>query len=269
MPSSSTTPWTEHGSIQFVPIEAIGVDSTLNPRRRLVDIEDLAASIREHGLLQPLVVRPDPDDGERYLLVAGHRRMAAMRLLAERTEPATTARIPVLVRNEHADQAYVLALVENLQREDLSPREEAEALGRLVRERRWTTRQVAAAVYRSQAYVSRRLRVYEDKALRALVLADELSVSVAEELLAADQEKRASLAKRAVREQWDQKRARAESRGHTGAFHPQLRAHVHEIRDLVAHTSLSTGERQLLRQLAEFLLSHVSNQTSPESSPRL
>jgi hypothetical protein len=104
--------------------------------------------------------------------------------------------------------------------------------------------------------------VYDDRALRSLVLDDRLPVSIAEELLAADAEKRPELAKRAVREQWDQKRARAEARGHTAAFHPQLRAHIHEIRELVSKASLSVGERRQLRQLGEFLLGHVP---SPES----
>ncbi len=60
----------------------------------------------------------------------------------------------------------MLALVENLQREDLSPREESQALARLVRKRNWTTVQVADAIKRSRSYVSKRLRVYEDKSLR-------------------------------------------------------------------------------------------------------
>jgi ParB family chromosome partitioning protein len=205
-----------------------------------------------------LVVRRDSERQGKYHLIAGHRRLAALKLLADRDPRKSRSQVPVVVREEDIDQAYLLTLVENLQREDLSPREEAEALGRLVRKRRWTTRQVAAAIHRSQPYVSRRLRVYEDKILRTLVLDNRLPVSIAEELLAADSEKRPELAKRALREHWDQKRARAEARGYTAAFHPELRGHIQVIRALVANASLSTGERQQLRQLGELLLTQIS-----------
>ena len=256
----------ERGTILAVPLEAITVDPASNPRRRLVDIEELAASIQSHGLLQPLVVRRDPDDNGQYRLVAGHRRMAALKLLADRHPRTALSAIPVVVRDESAEEAYLLTLVENLQREDLSSREEADALGRLVRERRWTTRQVAAAIHRSQPYVSRRLRVYDDKVLRALVLGNQLPISVAEELLAADPEQRTELARQAAREQWDQKRARAEARGYSAAFHPQLRVQIRQIRELVANTTLSVGERQLLLQFGQYLLRQVQPVERPPAS---
>jgi hypothetical protein len=66
------------------------------------------------------------------------------------------------------------------------------------------------------------------------------------------------LVKRVLREQWDRKRARAETRGYTAAFHPELRRHIHEIRALVANASLSLDERQQLRQLGELLLTQIS-----------
>jgi ParB family chromosome partitioning protein len=252
-PEAGLTPLTR-GTIQHVPIESIIVEDSANPRRRLFGIDALAASIQEHGLLQPLVVRQNGDARGRYYLVAGHRRMAALQVLAQTDPGRGEQRVPVMVREEEPHQAYLLTLIENLQRDDLSPREEAEALGRLVRERGWSTRQVAAAIHRSQAFVSRRLRVYEDRTLRPLVLSGRLSASVAEELLATEPPRRAELARRAVRENWDQKRARAEARGYTAPFHPQLRVHANGIRQLATHASLSTGERELLRDLGEFLM---------------
>jgi ParB family chromosome partitioning protein len=117
--------------------------------------------------------------------------------------------VPAVVREEDAADAYILTLVENLQREDLSPREEAEALEVLVRERGWTTRQVGESIKRSHMYVSRRLRVFEDSVLAPLVLKNELAVSTAEELLRApDQQSRQVLAEQAVREQWTMGKAR-------------------------------------------------------------
>jgi ParB family chromosome partitioning protein len=235
-----------------VPIESIVVDVTRNPRRRFRAVNELAASIREHGLLQPLVV--GRNGSSEYYLIAGYRRMAALKMLAEASPAQAWSRVPVVIREEDPSQAYVLTLVENLQREDLTAAEESDALGRLIRERHWSTRQVAAAIHRSQAHVSRRLRVYEDKALRTVVIGQRLPVSVAEELLAANEDHRSELAKRAVREHWDQKRARAEARGYTAAFHPLLRRQIHDLKELVANASLSVGEQAQLRQLAEYLL---------------
>ena len=116
-----------------------------------------------------------------------------------------------MVREETDDQAYILMLVENLQREDLTPREEAAALEVLLRQRGWTTRQVGEAIKRSHAYVSRRLRVFEDEALAPLVLREQspLPVSTAEELLGIhDLDRRRALAEQAANEQWERPRVR-------------------------------------------------------------
>src|ERR671939_1345712 len=113
-----------------------------------------------------------------YELIAGHRRLAAAQQLG-------WAYISAVVRDETDDQAYLLTLTENLQRDDLSPKEEAAALEVLVRERGWTTRQVGEAIKRDHTYVSRRLRVFEDPVLAPLVLQRKLPVSTAEELLRA------------------------------------------------------------------------------------
>jgi ParB family chromosome partitioning protein len=169
-----------------------------NPRQHLDGIDELAESLRAHGLLQPVVVRRC---GTGYELVAGHRRLEA-------AKQAGWTEIPALVRAETDDQAYILTLVENLQREDLTPKEEAAALEVLVRERGWTTRQVGEAIKRSHIYVSRRLRVFEDEILAGPVLANELPVSTAEELLRAEPEARADLVTRAIAERWGQAAAR-------------------------------------------------------------
>ncbi|MBV9577974.1 MAG: ParB/RepB/Spo0J family partition protein [Chloroflexi bacterium] len=211
----------------------------------------MATSIRTYGLLQPLVVREIGGQRGQYLLVAGHRRLAALNLLAERYPREDWRTVQVIVRADSEEDAYLLTLVENLQRQDLSPREESDGLAKLVRERQWSTRRVAAAIGRSQPFVSRRLRVYEDRVLRGLVLNQRLSVSVAEELLGADPSERAAMARRAIEEEWDFKRTRAEVRGHTAAFHPRLREWVVAIRDLVANATLSTGEKHLLTELAD------------------
>jgi ParB family chromosome partitioning protein len=175
-----------------LPIASIQ-PSARNPRTHVDNIDELAASLKVHGLLQPVVVRRR---GPTYELIAGHRRLEAAKLLG-------WPEIPAVVHDETDDQAYILTLVENLQREDLSPKEEAAALEVLVRERGWSTRQVGEAIKRSPMYVSRRLRVFDDPVLAPLVLREGLAVSTAEELLrASDREVRQQLANEAATERW-------------------------------------------------------------------
>jgi ParB family transcriptional regulator, chromosome partitioning protein len=124
------------------------------PRQRFdaEPLEELAASIRAQGLIQPVVVRAIARD--RYELIAGERRWRAAQL-------AGLDEIPALVKTV-ADQAVVaMALIENIQREDLSPLEEAQALARLIEEFGLTHQQVADAVGRSRAGVSNLLRLLE------------------------------------------------------------------------------------------------------------
>lgn len=119
------------------------------PRWEADDVEGLSASIREHGVLQPLLVRKGRGG---YEVVAGHRRLRAAREAGLRSMPAVVA--------ECSDaEAAVMALVENLQREALSPIEEAEAYRRILEEFHWTQEQLAAKVGLSQATVANRLRL--------------------------------------------------------------------------------------------------------------
>jgi ParB family chromosome partitioning protein len=116
------------------------------PRKRFEGIAELAASIREHGLLEPLMVRPV---GERYQIVHGERRWRACR-------EAGLAEAEVIVRDVSEGEAYELALVENLQRQDLDPIEEAEAFAGLVAAD-WTQQRVAGLIGKSQQFVASRL----------------------------------------------------------------------------------------------------------------
>ncbi len=138
------------------------------PRKHMdpARLEELAASIARHGILQPLVVRQDGlgrDGDMRYTVVAGGRRYAAIRLLLGRPLDETTrqrvARVPVVVNDSAAAERRVLQLIENLQREDLNPVEEARALKEIMRIERLTTTGLAERVHRSQGYVDERLRL--------------------------------------------------------------------------------------------------------------
>jgi ParB family transcriptional regulator, chromosome partitioning protein len=232
--------------LQHLPLASID-ESGHNPRRTLGALDELAASIREHGLLQPVVVR---EAGERFELIAGHRRIEAMRSLGR-------DRVPAIVRRAEVDEAYLLTLVENLQRSDLRPTDEARALETLVRERGWTTRQVAAAIKRSQAYVSKRLRVFEDPLLAPAVLANQLSVSAAEELLTTGEAIRYELLGKAVELGWDRKQVRAATRGRLetrprGRRPRGLTRRIHQFRvdvRAIRADQLTEPDRRELRQL--------------------
>jgi ParB family chromosome partitioning protein len=191
----------EHAALTQIPIDRIDLPG--RPTRRVLgDIAALAESMQDYGLQQPISVRAV---GDRYALTSGLRRLTAAKMLRWTT-------ITGFVRSVNADEAYLLDLIENLQREDLSPAEEADAFGELIRTRGWTVQQVANSVKRSVAYVSKRVRVFDDPLLRAAIVDRGLPVSTAEELLAAPVHERRILIDRALAERWDQVRARAEVR---------------------------------------------------------
>jgi len=235
----------EEPRITPIPVERV-TPSPRNPRQSLEHLDELAESIEVYGLLQPIVVR-ELGDG-RYEVVAGHRRLAAVQSLGWSV-------VPTIVRSADEGDAFLLALIENLQREDLSPREEAEALEVLVRERGMSTRQVAEAVKRSASYVSRRLRVFEDPVLAPLVLQDAISVSVAEELLPLPSSRKHALAQQAADEGWDRPQVRLAAGGQTSGMelrHAALTRLARELRMALREKppgGLSDAERRELRLL--------------------
>jgi ParB family transcriptional regulator, chromosome partitioning protein len=205
--------------LREIPVDLI--DLPANPARRsLGDIAALAESMQEYGLQQPISVRAE---GDQFRLTSGLRRLTAARMLG-------WVSVAAFVRTLSADDAYLVDLVENLQREDLSPEEEADALGELVRTRGWTLQQVADALKRSVAYVSKRVRVFEDPLLREAVTQQNLPISTAEELLGADAAQRPSLLQRALAERWDQGQARDAVRPNELDLAPSL--HVSRARSM-------------------------------------
>jgi ParB family chromosome partitioning protein len=119
-------------------------------------LEDLASSIKAQGVVQPIVARPisGKGDEQRYEIVAGERRWRAAQL-------AGLAEIPAVVREIPDEAAIAMALIENIQRENLNPLEEARALDRLIREFDLTHAEAATAVGRSRASVSNLLRLQD------------------------------------------------------------------------------------------------------------
>lgn len=167
------------------------------PRKQFDEegISELAASITQHGLLQPLTVRPLADGT--YQLVAGERRWRASRL-------AGLDEVPVIVREMNDREAAEIALIENLQREDLNPMEEAVGLSTLMETYGLTQEETAKAVSKSRPAVTNALRLLHlPAAVRDLVGSGQLSAGHARAILSfAEEEQQVAAAKAAVENGW-------------------------------------------------------------------
>ena len=137
--------------IETLPLREIEPDPG-QPRKTFDDetLSELSASIAEHGLLQPIAVRPKPSGG--YLIVAGERRWRASRM-------AGLTEVPVIVKDVTDEQAMELALVENLQREDLDPVEEAAGIRELMTRCDLTQEQAARKLGKSRSALANSLRL--------------------------------------------------------------------------------------------------------------
>ncbi|MGC8781785.1 MAG: ParB/RepB/Spo0J family partition protein [Anaerolineae bacterium] len=177
-PTAATTP----AGVLEVPVG----DIVPNPRQPRAAIEpeslaELAASIREHGLIQPLIVtRARPGERAPYQLIAGERRWRAAQLAGLQT-------VPVLVKEATPQQVLELALVENIQRADLNPLEEAAAYQALITEFGLSQHEVADRVGKSRAAVANILRLQRlPERVKALLMEGALSEGHARALLALD-----------------------------------------------------------------------------------
>ena len=152
------------------------VPSPLQPRKRFNDehLNELVESIREHGVIQPLIVRPV---GGKYELIAGERRWRASTLL-------NLSHVPVILREASDQDVLEMALIENLQREDLDPLEEAEAYARLSREFCLKQEEIAQRVGKNRATVSNAMRLLDlDHEVQTLVSRRMLSSGHAKAIL--------------------------------------------------------------------------------------
>jgi ParB family chromosome partitioning protein len=180
--------------IRQIPVSAIQ-PNPYQPRRDFDEegLQELAGSISEKGVLQPITVR-DMDQG--FQLVAGERRWRAAQIAGLRE-------IPALIRELSDREVMEIALIENLQREDLNPIEEAEAYQVLMREFELTQEQVAKAVGKGRPTIANRLRLLRlPEIVRRWVSGGELSPGHAKVLLMFDEERAIELGRRSVDEGW-------------------------------------------------------------------
>lgn len=178
------------GGVKRVPLGAI-VANAANPRREFDadQLEELTASIREKGVMQPLLVRPTRDAGK-FEIIAGERRWRA-------AQKAGLHEIPVIVRDVDDKEALELAIIENVQRVDLNPLEEAQGYGQLIEQFSYTQQDLAQVIGKSRSHVAntlRLLRLPDD--VRSMLARGELTAGHARTLITADDP--ATLARRIV-----------------------------------------------------------------------
>ncbi|SDE22732.1 chromosome partitioning protein, ParB family [Massilia sp. PDC64] len=189
------TPAAPSGAPSLLPVGQIQAGK-YQPRTRMDDgsLAELASSIKSQGIMQPVLVRPidASPSGARYEIIAGERRFRAAQL-------AGLDEIPVLVREVDDQNAAAMALIENIQREDLNPLEEAQGIARLISEFSFTHEQAAQAVGRSRSAVSNLLRLVNlAQPVQTMLMAGDIDMGHARALLAVDAASQIALANQVI-----------------------------------------------------------------------
>ncbi len=164
IPAGKTISGSDGGGVTQVAIDSIQRNPR-QPREKfdIEELENLAASIREHGVIQPLIVSPGKNGI--YVLIAGERRLQASRKAGLKT-------VPVVIRHASDQQLLELALIENVQRADLNPIEEAEAYQHLSKEFKMSHDAIAARVGKSRVAVTNTIRLLDASAAVKQALVD-------------------------------------------------------------------------------------------------
>jgi ParB family chromosome partitioning protein len=223
-------------------------------------LAELAASVREIGVLQPVLVRPGAEDGT-YELIAGERRWRAARR-------AGLAVIPAIVRTTDDLGSVERALVENLHRQDLTPLEEASAYQQLIEDFSLTHEQVASRVGKSRSAISNTLRLLSlPAAIQALLADGRLSAGHAKALLGTpDRAFQEQLARRAVSESWSVRMLEDAVRDRGGAAQPVSESPAPATSTPVGDGAGLTGATRLrppgLLELEELLAEYLSTRVS-------
>ncbi|MGO1502336.1 MAG: ParB/RepB/Spo0J family partition protein [Marinobacter sp.] len=236
------------GELRQVPIDLIQ-RGRYQPRRDMdpAGLQELAESIRQQGVMQPVVVRPIAEGG--YELIAGERRWRA-------TQMAELDSIPAIIRDVPDEAAIAMALIENIQREDLNPIEEAFALQRLQEEFGLTQAQVAEAVGKSRTTITNLLRLIgltED--VRLMLEHGDLEMGHGRAMLTLSPEQQMQVAKQVVAKSLSVRQTEALVRrvqheaangqpAKSGAIDPNIRALQDDLADrLGAKVSIAHGQR--------------------------
>ncbi len=190
---ASTVQTPQSRTDRMIPVEDISPNPE-QPRRVFAQsaLEELAASIREKGIIQPLIVRPDPADSSRFQIVAGERRWRAAQI-------AQLHDLPAIIRHFNDTEVLEVAIIENIQRADLNAIEEALGYRQLMDRFGHTQEQLARAMGKSRSHLANMMRLLQlPDDIQAMLQRGELSAGHARALLTADDP--IGLARRIVRE---------------------------------------------------------------------
>ena len=157
------------------------VSGKFQPRHRFAEnyLDELAESIRKNGIMQPIVVRRAPENADKYEIIAGERRWRAAQI-------AGLTEVPIIIRKIDDQQALELALVENIQRQDLTPLEEAAGYQRLIDEFSYTQEELSSTVGKSRSHVANLLRLLSlPESIKDYLDSDQLTMGHARALLKA------------------------------------------------------------------------------------
>jgi ParB family transcriptional regulator, chromosome partitioning protein len=235
-------------SVFVCPLDKI-VPQKGQPRQHFdaTALEELAQSIREHGLLEPIVVRRSADKGVgegKFEIIAGERRWRA-------SQKAGLREVLVVVKDVTPRTAFELALIENVQREDLNPVELAEALDRLVKEHAYTQETLAERLGKDRTTITNSLRLLKlPQTVRSKIVSGELSEGHGRALLGADPDKIEHLAEKVMRGRLSVRATEALVRGgkgkakSNGAAKPEKST---SIKDLEAKLSRALGTKVEVR----------------------
>jgi len=193
-----------------VPIEFV-TRNPRNPRRMFseVELEDLAQSIKEHGVVQPIVVRPAPGEPDRFELIAGERRWRA-------SQRAGVDTIPIIIRDVDDRVALEIAIVENVQRADLNSVEEAMGYQQLIDNHDYTQNDLAQVIGKSRSHVANTLRLLKlPQRVQDFISDGALSAGHARSLIT--MEDPTALAERVVKEGLSVRQVEALSQARNGA----------------------------------------------------
>jgi ParB family chromosome partitioning protein len=181
----------EAGALRRLPINSV-IANPKNPRRDFDpdQLDELTNSIREKGVMQPLLVRPSAADPNIFEIIAGERRWRA-------SQKAGLHDVPVIVRDVDDKEALELAIIENVQRADLNPLEEAQGYGQLMEQFDYTQQDLAQVIGKSRSHVANTLRLLKlPRDVRDMLARGELTAGHARALITADDP--AALARRIV-----------------------------------------------------------------------
>lgn len=242
-PAASSSSKGQDGAVFSCPIERI-VPQRGQPRQHFAKdkVEELAASIKAHGLIEPIVVRRVPGQ-ERYEIIAGERRWRA-------SQKAGLKEMLVVVKDVSPKDAFELAIIENLQREDLNPVELAEAFDRMTKEHGLTQEALASRLGKDRATIANTLRLLKlPPSVRSRVISGELTEGHARALLGADPGKIEDLAQQVVRGRLNVRAAealvRSQKKSRGAAPKPAMKTSA--VRDLENRMTRAAGTKVVLR----------------------